>query len=75
MSGKNATIHTFTIIRTAPTGFEDLVPYCVAVVDTGTEKVCSRIAGYTADVNVTVGQQVRTIADPQGSELFELVLD
>ena len=32
MSGKG-TIHTFTRIDAAPTGFEDEVPYTVAVVD------------------------------------------
>lgn len=32
MSGK-ATLHTFTKIVTAPTGFEDVVPYTVGVAD------------------------------------------
>src|SRR3972149_6440370 len=32
LSGK-ATLHTFTEIAAAPTGFEDLVPYTIGVVD------------------------------------------
>lgn len=51
-------IKTFTVIRTAPEGFEDQVPYCVALIETATGTECVRLEGYNDDVEICVGMLV-----------------
>lgn len=51
-------IKTFTVIRTAPEGFEDRVPYCVALVETSTGTECVHLEGYNDDVEIYVGMPV-----------------
>lgn len=51
-------IKTFTIIRTAPEGFEDRAPYCVVLLETATGTECVRLEGYNDDVEINVGMPV-----------------
>ncbi len=60
---QTATIHTFTIIRTPPNGFAG-APYCVAIIDTGDGLETVRIAGYIDGVDISVGDTVTALNEP-----------
>jgi len=59
----NNEIVSYTIIRTPPEGFEG-APYCVAIVDTGNERLTARIAGYVDGHEIQVGDQVTALDEP-----------
>ena len=52
------TIKTFTVIRIAPEGFEEQVPYCVALVETAVGTECVRVDGYSDGTEIYVGMPV-----------------
>lgn len=56
------TIVTYTVIRSAPTGFEG-EPYCVAIIDTGNGRVTSRVAGYVDGMEVAIGEELIALDD------------
>ncbi len=60
---ETATIFTFTVIRTPPQGFEG-APYCVAIINTGDTLETVRVAGYTDDREIAVGDTVHALARP-----------
>ena len=70
ISGRG-TIHTFSTIFAAPTGFDDEVPYTVAVVDLEEGGRLLAWIGETINIdNVTIGMQVQVV--PQ---IFEEIED
>jgi uncharacterized OB-fold protein len=69
ISGKG-TLHTFTTIVAAPTGFEDVVPYTVGVVDLEeTGRLLAWIGDSIGDDEVEIGMDVQVV--PQIFEELE----
>lgn len=65
LKGYNVTavIHTYTIIRTPPQGFEG-APYCVAIVDIDGRLETARISGYSDGQEISIGDQVDQLLEP-----------
>jgi uncharacterized OB-fold protein len=69
ISGK-ATLHTFTKIVTAPTGFEDLAPYIVGVADLAeTGRILAWIGETIKEEEIKIGMAVQVV--PQIFEELE----
>lgn len=54
---------TYSKLKFAPIGFEDDLPYSIAVVDYGTFKVFGRIAANIPDEDIRTGMSMRTVAN------------
>lgn len=59
VSGKGKLI-SFSELKYAPVGFEEDVPYCIALVDYGDYKVFGRIAGNLSKDEIKVGMEMKT---------------
>ena len=55
---------SFSRLQFAPVGFENDVPYCIAVVDFGSFKVFGRIAGDIAFEDLSAGMEMGVAANP-----------
>ena len=68
---------TYSTLAYAPVGFEDDLPYAVALLDYGTHKVFGRIASDLTEDEIEVGMAMRTVANklPNGqlNYVFEKV--
>jgi uncharacterized OB-fold protein len=53
---------TYSKLKFAPMGFEDDLPYCIAVLDYGDYKVFGRIAGDIPDEDIKMGMAMKTAA-------------
>jgi len=54
---------TFSKLTFAPIGFEDDVPYCIALLDYGAYKVFGRIAADIQDEDIQIGMDMKTVAN------------
>jgi uncharacterized OB-fold protein len=54
---------TYSKLQFAPIGFADDLPYTIALLDYGDFKVFGRIAGDVNEADVTVGMQMKTVAN------------
>ncbi len=54
---------TYSKLKFAPVGFEDDLPYCIAVVDYGDYKIFGRIAGDIPDEDIQMGMAMKTAAN------------
>jgi len=54
---------TYSKLEYAPVGFEDDLPYCIAVVDYGDYKVFGRIAGEIPEEDIQLGMAMKTVAN------------
>ena len=54
---------TFSKLTFAPIGFEEDVPYCIALLDYGTYKVFGRIASDIPEDDIKVGMQMKTVTN------------
>ena len=54
---------TYSKLEYAPVGFEDDLPYAIAVLDYGDYKVFGRIAGDLPDDEIQVGMEMKTVAN------------
>ena len=63
---------TFSKLEYAPIGFQDDVPYCIALLDYGDYKVFGRIDRELPDEEITVGMDMKTAANtlPNGQLNF-----
>lgn len=59
----SAVIHTYTIVRTPPRGF-DGAPYCVAIIDVDGKLETTRVSGYTDGTEVNIGDRLRRLEQP-----------
>jgi len=57
------TLLTFSRLKFAPVGFEDDLPYSIAVVDYGDFKVFGRIAASVPDEEIRIGMSLKTVAN------------
>jgi uncharacterized OB-fold protein len=55
---------TFSQLQFAPVGFQEDVPYCIAVLDYGDYKVFGRIAPDLPVEALQIGMEMRTVAHP-----------
>jgi len=54
---------TYSRLKYAPVGFEDDLPYCIAVLDYGDYKVFGRIAGDIPEEEIQLGMEMKTEAN------------
>jgi len=54
---------TYSKLEYAPVGFENDLPYAIAVLDYGDYKVFGRIAGDLPDDEIQVGMEMKTVAN------------
>ena len=54
---------TYSKLEYAPVGFENDLPYCIAVVDYGDYKVFGRIAGEIPEEDIQLGMAMKTVAN------------
>ena len=54
---------TYSKLEFAPVGFEDDVPYSIALLDYGTYKVFGRIAGNVPEESIKIGMPMKTVAN------------
>jgi uncharacterized OB-fold protein len=59
----NGRLVTFSKLTFAPIGFEDDVPYCIALLDYGSYKVFGRITADLPEEELTVGMEMITAAN------------
>ena len=59
VSGKGKLV-SFSELKYAPVGFEEDVPYCIALVDYGDYKVFGRIADNLPNEEIKVGMEMKT---------------
>jgi uncharacterized OB-fold protein len=56
------TLLAFSRLKYAPVGFEDDLPYSIAVVDYGSYKVFGRISGDVPEEEIEIGMSLKTAA-------------
>ena len=54
---------TYSKLKYAPVGFEEDLPYSIAVVDYGNYKVFGRILGTVADEEIEIGMAMKTVTN------------
>ena len=57
------TLVTYSKLKYAPVGFEEDLPYCIAVLDYGSYKVFGRIAKDIPDEEITIGMAMKTVTN------------
>ena len=62
VSGKGRLV-TFSKLTFAPIGFEEDVPYCIALLDYGNYKVFGRISSDIPEDDIKVGMQMKTVTN------------
>ena len=58
-----ARLITYSKLEFAPIGFQEDVPYSIALLDYGDYKVFGRLASNLADDDVQIGMQLKTVAN------------
>jgi len=56
-------LRTYSKLEYAPIGFEDDLPYCIAVVDFGEYKVFGRIASDLTDDDIKAGMDLKAVVN------------
>ena len=54
---------TYSKLKFAPIGFQEDVPYCIALLDYGDYKVFGRIAGDLPEEEIKVGMEMKTVVN------------
>jgi uncharacterized OB-fold protein len=72
VSGKGKLI-TYSKLEYAPIGFQEDVPYCIALLDYGDYKVFGRIDPGLAEEDITVGMEMKTVANTLPNEQLNYV--
>ena len=54
---------TYSKLEFAPVGFQEDVPYCIALLDYGDFKVFGRIAGDVPEEEIKLGMKMKTVAN------------
>lgn len=58
--GKTGVVEAFTIIHTAPTGFDKYAPYPVAIAKFGGKKIIAQVTDYK-EGSLAIGSRVRCV--------------
>jgi len=64
---------TYSKLEFAPVGFQDDVPYCIALLDYGKYKIFGRIAKDVPEDEIKVGMEMKTIANKTSNEQLNYV--
>jgi uncharacterized OB-fold protein len=64
---------TYSKLEFAPVGFQDDVPYCIALLDYGKYKVFGRIAKDVPEDEIKVGMEMKTIVNKTSNEQLNYV--
>jgi uncharacterized OB-fold protein len=68
---------TFSKLEYAPIGFQEDVPYCIALLDYGDYKIFGRISGKLTEADLRIGMDMKTVVNtlPNGqlNYVFEKV--
>lgn len=62
VSGKGKLI-SYSRLKYAPVGFEDDLPYCIALLDYGDYKIFGRIASNIPDEKIKLGMEMKTVVN------------
>jgi uncharacterized OB-fold protein len=54
---------TFSKLEFAPVGFQEDVPYCIALLDYGKYKIFGRIASDVPEKDIRIGMEMKTVAN------------
>jgi len=74
VSGKGKLL-TYSELKFAPVGFQDDVPYCIALLDYGKYKVFGRIAKDVPEDEIKVGMEMKTIVNKTSNEQLNYVFE
>lgn len=66
---------TYSKLTFAPIGFEDDVPYCIALLDYGAYKVFGRIASDLPEEDIRIGMEMKTVANTLPNGQLNYVFD
>ena len=66
---------TYSKLQFAPVGFEDDVPYSIALLDYGKYKVFGRIAQNVPDSEIEVGMEMKTVVNKTSNEQLNYVFE
>ena len=72
VSGKGKLL-TYSELKFAPVGFQDDVPYCIALLDYGEYKVFGRIAKDVPESEIEVGMEMKTVVNRTSNEQLNYV--
>ena len=72
VSGKGKLL-TYSELKFAPVGFQDDVPYCIALLDYGKYKVFGRIAKDVPEDEIAVGMEMKTVVNKTSNEQLNYV--
>ncbi len=64
---------TYSKLEFAPVGFQDDVPYCIALLDYGKYKIFGRIAKDVPEDEIKVGMEMKTIVNKTSNEQLNYV--
>ena len=64
---------TYSKLQFAPVGFQDDVPYCIALLDYGEYKVFGRIAKDVPESEIEVGMEMKTVVNKTSNEQLNYV--
>ncbi len=74
VSGKGKLL-TYSELKFAPVGFQDDVPYCIALLDYGEYKVFGRIAKDVPESEIEVGMEMKTVVNKTSNEQLNYVFE
>jgi uncharacterized OB-fold protein len=74
VSGKGK-LEAYSKLTYAPVGFEDDLPYCIAVLDYGDFKVFGRIASNVPDEEIKLGMDMKTVVNKLPSGQLNYVFE
>ncbi len=72
VSGKGKLV-TYSKLEYAPVGFEDDVPYYIALLDYGNYKIFGRISSDLPEEEIKVGMEMKTAANKLSNEQLKYV--
>lgn len=62
VSGKGKLV-SYSRLKYAPVGFEDDLPYCIALLDYGDYKIFGRIASHVPEDEIKLGMEMKTVVN------------
>ncbi|MCP4368993.1 MAG: Zn-ribbon domain-containing OB-fold protein [Deltaproteobacteria bacterium] len=69
----NGKLVTYSKLEFAPVGFQDDVPYCIALLDYGKYKVFGRIAKDVPEDEIKIGMEMKTVVNKTSNEQLNYV--
>ena len=72
VSGKGKLL-TYSELKFAPVGFQDDVPYCIALLDYGKYKIFGRIAKDVPEDEIKIGMEMKTVVNKTSNEQLNYV--